>query len=153
MKNVKMDRIVEIKEMVEKLKHCKALYRHALEAFDPNKDFYEGNEIRTAIKNLAYDTLHDIDYILGDTYEVWSGKSKLRVQEFASNDAYYAAKDLFDEQYEEKGSCQYLIGFKGMDDNDVEVRMCFLPVVFMEEFIQEYGIFTLNNETLDVGIV
>lgn len=144
MRNIENKYVAQVREMADKVKACNSLYGQTMLAFDIDKDFYDGQGIRNAITEKAEELTLEIDQLLCELYDDWSGKSALVPNDFEDMDAYdEALGKIDDDNMAVAGVCDSFLACAG----NVDIVCGFLPVNFMQEFIKEYGIFKLDKLT------
>lgn len=149
MRNIERKYVDALEAMANKIKACDTLYANARAAFDINVDYYDGQSIRDAITTKAEEVLSDIDQMLCELYNDWSGKNDLNPSDFEDARAFEDALEKIDnDNMDVADVCAYFIACDGY----VEWAACFIPVNFMEEFIDEYGIFTIDRTTCNVEV-
>ena len=145
MKNVEMNTILEIKELVENCKKYKSIYAHTEQMFDRENDYELSHNIFKALDNNIKDTLLSIDDCLREIYKDWAGISLLKKENYSNEDDYYITCETIDEIHELSGICKFLTS------NNLDVQID-LPMDFIKEFIAEFGMFKLDKDN-DVWVV
>lgn len=149
MKNIKIERVNEIKGYIENYKKYIFLHQTTEETLG---DDYAAVEILHVITGYINEILEDIRNSLYELYEDWAGISKARKEyrEIHGNcgTGFWDIEDEIKEKYEKEGICECIVGIKDI----LYVDMGFVPVTFIKKFISEYGLFALNSDN-DIEIL
>lgn len=140
MKNIDFRYVNEIAEWVNDYKRLSSLWDMTLE-------IRQSEKIRDAIAEQVFETWDHIVVRLSQLYDDWCGVNKAALAyraEHGNYDGFDEIRDELHEKCESDGICEYII----LDDGDIKIKN--IPVSFMKEFCEEYGIFEMQGNNVVV---
>lgn len=141
MKNIDFRYVNEIAEWVNDYKRLSSLWDITLETCG----YKTSEKIREAISEQMFEKIDYITLRLSQLYDDWCGVNKAAFiyrAEHGTYDGFDEIRDELHEKYESDGMCEYIT----LDDADIKIGN--LPVSFMKEFCEEYGIFEMRENNV-----
>lgn len=146
MKNIRIELVGKVQELVNDYKGYRELYNQTQE-FAVDRSTLAYDDILCVIKHHIEDVCGDIAYYLSELYDDWTGVSEAykvfwkKCGTTKSTADWWNTKDKIQEKYENEGKCLDIIG---IPDGELCVSITYIAISFMKQFISEYGMFKMN---------